>query len=500
NARTRLECEAQEAADYRAASNWINGPDPCNCEEALELLKMVPPINLGGESTQTKDMSKSERTILPPSEVILESYWLDVIMETIDFRDTAIPSRERRKLATYLHKDRRTPPETERVERWTDDFHKQYILEPACLIAGFVTSQPMATTYSACSGGVISDLHVQAQGESGKKFITVENKRGLVWAEHEKAFLELLKARSFPTIMPAVKPAPAVRICIQVNAQMATHDVLYAKLFSPVAVVYVRRDPRTRRLFFSRVYRDLDDDVRRTACLLILAFNAREIGHALSLPSISSVSSFPRAHLIFSWIQQQALKVFLTVSTLCGIPTVAVGLDGRWSLFYAVDGHTSLTLPRIFSRFIGAGASGNVWQSIDGSHVIKIFSDGEAARNEAEILQRCSQDPELAVPPFCGLYTDGQEHFAIVTPYAGNALGSIYEAEESERRQLVEALHALHRNGIHHHDIRSENVLVNEQGRVTLIDFDRASKIDGPCENCSDHAVITAMEGYDCQG
>ncbi|KAJ7144668.1 hypothetical protein C8R44DRAFT_974059 [Mycena epipterygia] len=491
NALTVGERNKMDDEDYDAAVNWIEGVDPRNCEEALELLKKVPPVRLGGDSTKTKQMSKSEWKFTPPERVILDADWMDNVIETTDFRATLVSLSQRRKLAKFLHQHRRSPPETEKVERSTDNFHHIYILEPACAIAELVTGQPMAPTYSASSEGVQSDLHVQAKGDSGKKFITVENKRGIVWAEHEEAFLDLLNKQILPDIVPAVKPPPAVRICIQINAQMITHSVLYAKLFSPIGVVYVRRDTVKRHMFFSRVYHDLDDDIRRTACLLLQA--SKQEYNVLPPPFVSIASFSPSACFIPSWIRQQALKLFLTVSYLCGIRTVAIGPDGRWSFFHGVDHYTSLMLPRVFTRFIGAGASGNVWQSSDGTHVIKIFDDGNVARHEAEILQRCLQDPKLAVPTFRGLYTDGHENFAIITPYVGTALGSIYEVEESKQRQLVETLHALHRNGIHHHDVRPDNVLVNEQGEVTLIDFDRACRIDGPCENCSDLAVISAL-------
>ncbi|KAJ7114477.1 hypothetical protein C8R44DRAFT_228269 [Mycena epipterygia] len=117
-----------------------------------------------------------------------------------------------------------------------------------------------------------------------------------------------------------------------------------------------------------------------------------------------------------------------------------------------------LTFPGIFTRFIGAGASGNVWQSTDGSHVIKIYNDEDAARNEADILSHCLQDPELAVAPFRGLYSDGKR-FGIVTSYVGTAIGPIFQAEENEQRQLVKILHILHKNGIHHHDVCPANVI-----------------------------------------
>ncbi|KAJ7221134.1 hypothetical protein B0H12DRAFT_309096 [Mycena haematopus] len=62
------------------------------------------------------------------------------------------------------------------------------------------------------------------------------------------------------------------------------------------------------------------------------------------------------------------------------------------------------------------------------------------------------------------------------------------------RRQLIEVLRQLHAHGIHHHDIRPENVMVNDAGVVTLVDFDRARWVDGPCPNCSDFEVLASME------
>ncbi|KAJ7721664.1 hypothetical protein DFH07DRAFT_1067559 [Mycena maculata] len=484
--------KATEAHD--AAHNWVYDPEPHTCEEALELLKTVPPVRLGGKSTKTKEMSKSERDIPPPKKVIWDADWMDKLVDTTDFSAT-VPSIKRKLEFAFLLQGRLSPGETESVERITDDFHKQYIVHPACVIAGFVTGRPMAVTYTAASNGVQSDLHVQAKGDSSIKLATIENKRGIVWEEHERAFLELLDNEKLPVTSPAVRPPDPVRICIQINAQMITHNVVHSKLFSPVGVMYIWRDPRERHLFFSRVYHDLDDDVRRTACLLVAAFSRQNDLNASLPPIVPSPSFFSGESFISSWIRQQALKFFLVVTTVCGTPTVAVGPQGRPVLFHGIDHGTFLMPPRVFTRFIGSGAIGNVWRSSDGSHVIKIFRDKDAAHHEAGILQSCLEDPELVVPTFRGLYTDGQEHFGIITPYAGTALGSIYEADESKQRQLVKILHALHRNGIHHHDIRPDNVLVNEEGKVTLIDFDRARRINGPCQNCSDLALISALEG-----
>ncbi|KAJ7076245.1 kinase-like domain-containing protein [Mycena belliarum] len=173
-------------------------------------------------------------------------------------------------------------------------------------------------------------------------------------------------------------------------------------------------------------------------------------------------------------------------------PSSAIGPDNYWSLF-----HPTLNSPPfssgIFDQFIGSGTSGTVWRSTDGSHVIKIFTDARRAETEAKVLARCMDFHGLAVPTFRGLFTDGRQ-YGIVTPYVGKTIGTITGANTSQRAQLVRVLHQLHKNGIHHHDVRPENVMVNDAGVITLIDFDCAQLVDGPCPNCIDSAVMASIE------
>jgi hypothetical protein len=91
-----------------------------------------------------------------------------------------------------------------------------------------------------------------------------------------------------------------------------------------------------------------------------------------------------------------------------------------------------LTFPTIFSKYTGAGASGDVWRSSDGAHVIKIFEDSSAAQNEAEILFTCQRHPGLAVPTFRGLYSDGLR-FGVVTFYSGTGIGSLRNTARDQR-------------------------------------------------------------------
>jgi hypothetical protein len=91
-----------------------------------------------------------------------------------------------------------------------------------------------------------------------------------------------------------------------------------------------------------------------------------------------------------------------------------------------------LKFPTIFSRYIGAGACGDVWLSNDGNYVIKIFTKQDVAENEANILLTCQQHPELVVPTFHGLYSDGWR-FALVTRYVGSTIGPLSDAAQGQR-------------------------------------------------------------------
>ena len=62
------------------------------------------------------------------------------------------------------------------------------------------------------------------------------------------------------------------------------------------------------------------------------------------------------------------------------------------------------------------------------------------------------------------------------------------------RQQLLTVLRKLHSCGIHHHDVRPANVMVDNSGVVTLIDFDRAEEVYGACKGCPALEVISSLE------
>ncbi|KAJ7718855.1 hypothetical protein DFH07DRAFT_973111 [Mycena maculata] len=484
---------------YAQLHAWVGSPtdtEPRTCKEALQFCHRIPPMIVGGDSTQTKDMSNAERNC-PLHRVALVKDWLDLIVASTDFTASSLNYFQRAQVSEAIKVDRFTPA-PEPTERQTDAFHLKFILDPASAIAGIVMGQQLSAEYAVFSDGVTSDLRVYVANNDASNIIVAEDKRGLVWAEHEPALLSLLAQETVPVVGPAENPPPAIRICYQINTQMHKYNVFYAKLFSPCGVFYIRRDAGARFLQFSKVYRELDGEVHRTACLIIEALNHPHGVHLTPVLSVSGLSARLSAtwptRTISAWIRRRALQFFLSMSALCGAPTIAIGPDNYWSLFHPVH-HSPPFSSGIFDEFIGAGASGNVWRSADGRHVIKIFTDACRAQAEAKVLASCVDFPGLAVPTFLGLFTDGRQ-YGIVTPYVGKTIGTISGADASQRQvaQLVQVLRRLHKHGIHHHDVRPENVMVNDNGVVTLIDFDHAQWVDGPCPNCIDSEVITSME------
>lgn len=87
---------------------------------------------------------------------------------------------------------------------------------------------------------------------------------------------------------------------------MHKFNVFYGKIFSPCGVIYVRRGVSADELEFSRIYHNLDDDVQRTACLIIQADNHVHEQFAMSVPaSIRSISEIWPFRAIYAWLYRQ---------------------------------------------------------------------------------------------------------------------------------------------------------------------------------------------------
>ncbi|KAJ7353058.1 hypothetical protein DFH08DRAFT_804638 [Mycena albidolilacea] len=108
-----------------------------------------------------------------------------------------------------------------------------------------------------------------------------------------------------------------------------------------------------------------------------------------------------------------------------------------------------------FTKQLGWGASGMVVSSTSGLEVVKLFSDGDLARHEANVLRLAHG---LAVPDLHGIVSDGKTT-GVVMSYGGSPIKDVEQATMEQKQQLAAVLRLLHWRGTHHHDVREDNVM-----------------------------------------
>ncbi|KAJ7212492.1 hypothetical protein GGX14DRAFT_446564, partial [Mycena pura] len=469
-------------------AQWTGTDDPVSYRDALLMCQCIPPVTRTGESasTVTKTISEKERSTSPLKGVLHDPDWLEKGIHSLASSfDKPYPKEDRETLAPFLLVNRYKPVPPEKDERRTDKFHLNRILEPAAVIAASMLGQDVEAEYAPSQNDTVGDLIVTIAQRYG--FIA-ESKRGLVFMTHLPALLALAGSR-FPWPRRTEQPSEAVRMWIQIWAEMIEYDVFYAKRFSPLGTIYIYRKPGQYFLYHSQVYDDMDGDVMRSTALTLLA-QSRPVA-PLAARLMDAVVGRLIVQSFLSWFMDMVVCVALIVATVYGSRGVGVRTSRGYALFYSVGKET--IFPAIFSTRLGAGSSGTVLRSADGRRVLKVFTDVDKARNEAAMLKLCHEYPEIRTPQFLGLYSNPR-NFGIVMSYAGTAVKDIYSAPDDQKRQLVSILKALHRKGIHHHDVRSENIMINSRRLVTLVDFDRACLVDGGCIFCSDMEMIGLLE------
>ncbi|KAJ7465491.1 hypothetical protein FB451DRAFT_1561345 [Mycena latifolia] len=208
------------------------------------------------------------------------------------------------------------PKPPERDERETDKFHTDHILEPAAVIATSMLGKPVVAGFAPNQNDTIGDLMITVER---RPCITAESKRGVVFMTHLFAFLKVAERPEFPWLGPDENPPEAVRMWIQIWAQMVEYKVYYAKLFSPLGTVYIYRKGDV--LWHSKVYDDMDGNVLRTTSLILLS----QIPPSVSLVTrvVGAVARRPIVQSIFSWFTEAVIRVALIVGTISGSPKIA---------------------------------------------------------------------------------------------------------------------------------------------------------------------------------
>ena len=178
------------------------------------------------------------------------------------------------------------------------------------------------------------------------------------------------------------------------------------------------------------------------------------------------------------------------------LPRVRPFANDRWAL------GSSHADPKRFGRYrvvelLGAGANGLVYRVEDpeaGVHVaLKVLragaEPGQARESDLKREFRLVSDlthRNLVLP--YSLEHDGDEVFFTMELVSGTPIVRwLAEREDwaSVRdvfRQVAEGLLALHERGLLHRDIKPSNVLVEEDGRVAILDFGLVRHIDRPLD------------------
>ncbi|KAG6888569.1 hypothetical protein C0995_007358 [Termitomyces sp. Mi166 len=109
-------------------------------------------------------------------------------------------------------------------------------------------------------------------------------------------------------------------------------------------------------------------------------------------------------------------------------------------------------------------------------------------RHEFKVYEHLKSSRVTGIPHHFGLFKDVEsDTLALVMTKGGTSLPDrktrpdpdIYDpsfmVSKSERADFINTLEMIHAAGVRHRDIRGANLVVNEDGNVNIIDFDRAS-------------------------
>ncbi|KAJ6467970.1 hypothetical protein C8R47DRAFT_810437 [Mycena vitilis] len=103
--------------------------------------------------------------------------------------------------------------------------------------------------------------------------------------------------------------------------------------------------------------------------------------------------------------------------------------------------------------------------------------------HEYEVYRRLTRSDVQGIPKVYGMFDDLEGGaIALVMSHCGSCLSALQpdpavalSVLSEQRAHFIAILENIHRAGVHHHDIRPENLMLTEAGEAAIIDFDRAN-------------------------
>jgi hypothetical protein len=140
-----------------------------------------------------------------------------------------------------------------------------------------------------------------------------------------------------------------------------------------------------------------------------------------------------------------------------------------------------LDAPPDSKEILGEGAYGRVFITDQGTAYKESLDGGAISKNEVKLMEEASK---LGVAPqLIGTYTEGRaikgyemEMLSGHTPLSGLKGGTSTERSETAE-SLAQSLSTLHKNGIVHGDLHSENAMLKD-GETKFIDYGLSSRIN----------------------